>query len=112
MLMQAAEELQVVLPDQFCDFIKMYGYGGIGGMVILGVGLDGSAAFVEETTDYRTYGLPENYVVIEDCDEWLYCIDCQTERIVSWSLDGDVQDEFNCFDDFILERLQEETDNM
>ena len=111
MLMQATEELQVVLPDQFCDFIKIYGYGGIGGMVILGVGLDGSLVFVDETVDYRKYGLPENYVVIEDCDEWVYCIDCQTEKIVSWSLDGFVQEEYDCFDSFLLERLREVTED-
>ena len=39
--------------------------------------------FVDTTMDYRDEDLPENLVAIENVDEWLTCIDCNTGKIVS-----------------------------
>ncbi len=84
-IQQAEKHLHVLLPKQYVDFLICYGHGGIGGIEIIGIGKTGKLLFVEETKKYRKYGLPENYLVTENCDEWLYCIDCNTGKIVSWS---------------------------
>lgn len=87
LLGKVKEELGVDLPDQYLDYLKAYSHGGVGGIEVLGIGFDGSIAFLEETLGYRDEGLPDGYVVVENCDEWLYCIDCATGEVASWSPD-------------------------
>lgn len=48
---------------------------GINGVLIQGVGLDKSLQVVNATSSLREYGLPENLVVIENMDEYEYCLD-------------------------------------
>ena len=61
----------------------------------MGVGLTGRAIFVDETLDARKYGLPQNFVIIENVDEWQNCIDCNTGKIVSWDQSGYIKEENN-----------------
>lgn len=109
---ETQKKLGVVLPQQFVEYVKMFGYGGIGGISILGMGLDGSIMFEEETINYRQYGLPENFVVIENIDEWLNCIDCTTGKIVSWDQSGLIKEESSCFDDYLIRQMQDAIDNL
>ncbi|MDO4634047.1 MAG: SMI1/KNR4 family protein [Eubacteriales bacterium] len=111
-LTEAQKRLGIMLPEQFIDYVKMFGSGGIGGISILGIGLDGSIMFEEETRDYRQYGLPENLVVIENIDEWLNCIDCTTGKIVSWDQSGFVKEESDCFDDYLMQQMHDVIDNL
>lgn len=111
-LEKAQNTLGVRLPDQFVEYIKMFGYGGIGGITILGIGLDGSVIFEEETLSYREYGLPENLVVVENIDEWLNCIDCNTGKIVSWDQSGLLKEECDSFDDYLIRQMEEAIDNL
>lgn len=74
----AEKELDLTLPSQYVEFLKTYGHGGICGVCTDGIGLEGSYVFVENTLEYRAEGLPENLIVIENADEWLYCIDANT----------------------------------
>ncbi|RRF89142.1 MAG: SMI1/KNR4 family protein [Coriobacteriaceae bacterium] len=114
MLASAQRLLGLTIPQQFVDFLHEYSYGGIGGITILGVGLDGSMAFLEETLSYRKYGLPHNLLVVENCDEWLWCLDCDSGEVVSWSqADGDdILPGYPSFDDFLLDDLQEAIDSL
>lgn len=112
MISAAEKELNLTLPEQYKDFLKTYGHGGIGGISILGVGLDGSMVFVEETLDYRNDGLPLNLVIIENEDEWIFCIDSATEKIVSWDMSGYTKEEFDCFDDYLLAQMQDAIENL
>ena len=112
MITAAEKELGLILPEQYKEFLKTYGHGGIGGISTLGVGLDGSMVFVEETLDYRNDGLPLHLIIIENEDEWIYCIDSITEKVVSWDMTGYVKDEFNCFDDYLLAQMQDAIDNL
>ena len=112
MISAAEKELHLTLPEQYKDFLKTYGHGGIGGISTLGVGLDGSMVFVEETLDYRNDGLPLNLVIIENEDEWIYCIDSVTEKIVSWDMSGYIKEEFDCFDDYLLAQMQDAIENL
>lgn len=109
---RAQQELGVDLPEEYVAFLNRYGHGGLDGFEILGVGLDGSNIFLQATIDYRKHGLPKNLVVIEDCDEWLECLDCDTGEVVSWSMDGDIAPTAPNFDDFLLEEIDNAVDNM
>lgn len=112
MVEEAENILDVKLPDQYIQYIKKYGYGGIAGLEILGVGLTGKMIFVEETLNYRAEELPLNLVVIENVDEWLTCIDCNTGKIVSWDFTGYIKEDYLCFDDYLLDQMKEAISNL
>lgn len=112
MIKMAEQELNVKLPLQFVEFLKLYGHGGICGIRILGVGLTGRMIFVEYTKEYRVEGLPENLVVVENVDEYLTCIDCNTERIVSWDYTGYIKDEYSCFDEYLIDIMNDAIENL
>lgn len=79
----AQEQLDVTIPRQFLECLGACSHGGIGGVEILGVGLTGTMLFLDVTVRYRRYGLPHNLLVVENCDEWLYCLDCDIGEVVS-----------------------------
>lgn len=111
MLEQAESRLGFSIPEQYLEFLNTYSQGGFG-FEILGVGFDGSVSFLEETLEYREDGLPENLLVVENCDEWLYRIDSDTGGVVSWFLDGEACPAYSCFDDFLLARINDSVENM
>ena len=78
----------------------------------MGVGLTGRAIFLDETLDARKYGLPQNFVIIENVDEWQNCIDCNTGKIVSWDQSGYIKEENDCFDDYLKEQFEEALENL
>ncbi|MBS5886889.1 SMI1/KNR4 family protein [Clostridium sp.] len=107
------EELKVNIPDDYRWFIKNYGQGGIGGVEILGISRTNKAIFKDTTLEYRNYGLPINLVVVENCDEWLYCIDTDTEKVIAWNrIDGILGDRYTTFLEFLLDRFNDEIENM
>lgn len=103
--------LSLTLPSQYVEFLQTYGHGGIGGIEIIGVGKDGRYLFVDETMKYREYGLSENFVVIENCDEWVYCLDTNDGSVVSWS-DNCVDPAYTDFDSYLLDRFMDAVENM
>ena len=108
---EAEESLSVKLPSQYLEFLKEYGQGGIGGIEVLGIGANNQLVFVEETLDYRQYGLPQNLIVIENCGEWVYCIDSDTCAIISWSQDL-TKEEYPDFDSYLLDRFSDAAENL
>ena len=78
----------------------------------MGFGYTGEAIFVTETLEHRPYGLPQNYIVVENVDEWLMCIDSETGRIVSWDMSGYVQEDYESFDAYLLDQLENAIDNL
>lgn len=112
MLASAQRLLGVTIPQQFVDYLSEYSHGGVGGIEILGVGLSGRMIFLDTTLDYRRYGLPDNLLAIENCDEWLYCLDCDTGAVVSWSQFEGVKQEYPSFDDFLLQDLEDAIENL
>ena len=105
-------ELGVTLPKQYVDYLNKYSHGGIAGVEILGIGLDGTVIFLEVTKDYRENGLPESLVAVENCDEWLYCINCDNGGIYYWDFFGNSEKEFDTFDEFLLSEYLEAVDNL
>ncbi len=112
MIETAQNNLGCTIPNQFLEYLKVYSYGGINGTTILGIGKTGRIIFLDVTLEYRKYGLPENLIVIENCDEWLYCIDANTGEVVSWAIGENVHVEYACFDDFLLSDLKEAIANL
>lgn len=112
MIIQAEKSLHVKLPKQYVEFLKKYGHGGIGGLEVMGVGLTGRMIFVDVTLDYRSEGLPENLVAIENVDEWLTCIDCDTGKIVSWDFSGYIKEDYECFDDYLIDQMNSAIENL
>ncbi len=111
MLTEAQEVLGFPIPEQFLEFLNTYGHGGIG-FEVLGIGFDGSMPFLEETAEYREDGLPGNLLVVENCDEWLYCIDADSGEVVSWYFDDDPSVDYPCFDDYLIDRLNDAIENL
>lgn len=70
--------------------------------------------FAEETEEYRPDGLPDGLVAVENCDEWLYCIDCSNGKVVSWSPydDDGVVEVYEDFDSYLLDRFNDAIENM
>lgn len=69
MLNEAEKRLGIKIPKEYRYFLEKFGHGGIGGIEVLGVGKNGSLIFEKETLKYRTYGLPDELIAIENCDE-------------------------------------------
>ena len=113
MVKQIEESLNINLSESYKWFLMNYGSGGIFGVNILGVGKSNNPIVVTETTEYRRYGLEKNLVVIEDCDEYVYCLDTSELidgecPVVSWDQHFGVDSiEAINFNDFLLERLSD-----
>lgn len=108
---EAENALGVKLPGQYLDFLRTYGHGGIGGIEVIGIGKSGKMLFVSETLEYREYGMDKNLILIENCDEWVYCIDCNNNSIVSWSRE-DIQNAYPDFDSYLLDRFTDAVENL
>ena len=112
MIRSAESILNIKLPDQYVSFLKMFGHGGIGGLEVMGFGLTGRMGFVDATMDYREEVMPGNLVAIENVDEWLTCIDCNTGKIVSWDFSGYIKEDYDCFDDYLIDQMNSVIENM
>lgn len=110
-------ELKVNLPESYKNFLRRYGMGGIFGVEILGYGKSSTASVVIQTKRYRKLGLPLEYVVIENCDEFAYCLatnkmidkECP---VISWDrIDGFGGERGSTFVSFLADRLLDAKDN-
>ncbi|MWC30015.1 SMI1/KNR4 family protein [Paenibacillus sp. MMS18-CY102] len=110
-------ELNVVFPRSYKWFLKNYGSGGLFGVDILGCGKSAIPSVVSNTERLRNLGLPSEYIVIEDCDEFFYCLDTGNLldgecSIISWDrVAGFSGKRANGFYDFLSERLSEAKEN-
>lgn len=107
-LIQKVESiLKISLPIEFLWFVKKFGSGGINGTYIFGISESEHIDFLEETLHYREQGLPNNLIVIENCDEWVYCIDCNNGKILMWSSwEGESDYCHNNFYEFLLDEFR------
>lgn len=85
-------ELSIKLPDDYRWFLLNFGMGGIFGVDILGVGKNNLSSVIVQTKKYRKYGMPLDFIVIEDCDEYIYCLvtskmnENKKCQVVSWDM--------------------------
>ena len=110
-LLTAENVLNVIIPNQYRVFLEEYGHGGIGGIEVLGIGKNGALLFVSETVKYREYGLAANLIVVENCDEWIYCINCDDGKIISWCNDS-VNPAYSSFDEYLEDRFKDASENI
>ncbi len=108
-IQKVEELLNVSLPEGYKWFLKKYGYGSLYGVLILGWGKsDESIPVVRETLAFRKLGLPLNCVVVEDCDEWVYCMNCDDGKVYRWSSwDPNFYYRYSDFYDFLFTKFSE-----
>lgn len=113
MLNEAEQRMCIEIPEEYKYFLKEFGHGGIGGIEILGIGKNGSLVFEKETLKYRVYGLPNELIIIENCDEWLYCINSNSGKVVMWSRGNTGYSEvFDSFKTYFYDRVNNVLENM
>lgn len=113
MIKEAEEKLNLQLPVQYICFLENFGHGGIGGLEVLGVGKNKKLIFVETTLKFREYGLLINLIVVENCGEWLYCINANDGKIVIWTNGCKKIDVvYNDFNEYLEDRIQDILENI
>lgn len=98
--------------QDYKKFLKKYGHGGFF-FEFLGFGKNGKALFADETLKLRKSGLPDKFMVFENCDEYVRCINSETGEVISWSQhdkDGAVH-EFDSFCECFLDAVENAIDN-
>ncbi|MEY8755745.1 SMI1/KNR4 family protein [Peribacillus frigoritolerans] len=72
---ETEQKLQVPLPESYKWFLKNYGSGGSFGIDIIGYDFVGPSVVTATKDHQKYYGLIDGIVVIEDIDEFAYCLD-------------------------------------
>lgn len=105
------KRLNVKLPESYKWFLREYGTGGVFGIEIFGGGLREVSTCVRETEEWRKYGLPMEFVVIQNYGSGVYCLD--TSRlannecpIIDWEQDDeDGINEYEKLYTFLVEKF-------
>lgn len=111
------EKLGVRFPESYKWFLRNFGSGGLFGVDILGCGKSSIPSVVSRTERLRTKGLPDEFIVIEDCDEFYYCLDTghfsdNECPVISWDrVTGFSGMRGDNFRNFLVERLEEAKEN-
>lgn len=71
---ETEEKLHVSLSKSYKWFLRNYGSGGIFGIDIIGYDM-GPSVEIATKDHQKYYGLTEGIIVIEDSDEFVYCLD-------------------------------------
>ncbi|WP_419882935.1 SMI1/KNR4 family protein [Peribacillus sp. B-H-3] len=111
---KAENTLEVSFPTEYKEFVKKYGSGGICGVDILGVEGASYASVVESTERYRKLGLPNKYIVIENVDEFVYCLNTVEEfNVVRWDdISKREVPRYTTFNEYLQDSFQEAIDNL
>lgn len=110
-IVEAENVLGLKLPQEYLQFLKEFGSGGIGDVDVYGVDKDGSLGFLNVTLNHREKGLPANLIVLEDLvNQQQYCIDCDNGNVVIYR-GGKVTAVYDNFDNYLFERYIESAVN-
>lgn len=111
---KAEKTLEVNFPKEYKEFVKQYGSGGICGVDILGVEGVEYSSVVESTERYRKLGLPHKYIVIENVDEFIYCLNTVGEHnVIRWDdISKREVTRYTTFDEYLQDSFQEAIDNL
>ncbi|NPC93608.1 SMI1/KNR4 family protein [Bacillus sp. WMMC1349] len=106
-------KLRCKFPCEYKEFVKTFGSGGICGVDVLGVEKDGYASVVDETERFRRFGLPKKYLVIENVDEFVYCLDTEDgHNVIRWDDTSKKEvKRFDSFNEYLKDSFQEAIDN-
>lgn len=100
------DTLKLKLPESYKWFLNNYGSDGLYGVNILGVAKSNIATVVIETESYRDIGMSENLIVIENIDEYAYCLDTSNIEnnecpVIAWNKQGGL-DDYNTAENFYV----------
>ncbi|MCX6366379.1 MAG: SMI1/KNR4 family protein [Armatimonadetes bacterium] len=110
---EIAKDLSVILPEGYIWFLKNYGHGNIFGSEILGTGLVKPYSVVKRTLYCRERGMPAHFIAIVHCDEYYYCLDTETGKVLNWSpYESGIYLTSESFLDYFLEDLEDAVLNM
>ena len=114
MIKEAEERLGGKLAEAYKKFLLEFGFGGLDGIETLGITKNGQMVVVDTTLELRTLGMPKNLIAIEDCDEWFYCIENESQRVVSWSIEdgNDYRESYSDFEAYLQDRANDAIDNL
>ena len=114
MIKEAEERLGGKLTEAYKKFLLEFGFGGLDGIETLGIAKNGRMVVVDTTLELRTLGMPKNLIAIEDCDEWFYCIENESQRVVSWSIEdgNDYRESYSDFEAYLQDRANDAIDNL
>lgn len=112
-IVHAEKELGIAFPIAYRAFVHKFGFGGICGVDILGVGTNGYASVVNSTNRFRKLGLSHQYIVIENVDEFIYCLNTKgNNQVIRWDrISKEAVDRYTSFDAFLEDSFQEAIDN-
>lgn len=110
-------KLQVSLPESYKWFLRNYGFGGLFGVRIIGYGYTGPAVVDATRGHQKYYDLIDGLVVIEDIDEFAYCLDTNKMKngecpVIMWdNQEGYGFTAADNFLDYMIESLEEAKEN-
>ena len=107
---QKINEIEEVLGIEICDeykrFLNQFGMIMGFGITILGCGKSGNPSVITQTLRFRDFGLEKKYIVVCSADEWIYCLNSETNEISSWdAVDQRHKIESSGFSEFVLREL-------
>lgn len=93
------------------DYLHQYGIILGYGVEILGCGKNGESSLVKETQRFRSVGLSEEYIVIRNVDEWIYCFNNIDGKISSWDrIEKSHLIKNDSFEQYIIDELTDAKD--
>ena len=102
------ESLGLEFRKEIREYLHQYGIIIGYGVEILGCGKNGESSLVKETERFRKFGLADEYIVIRNSDEWIYCLNNNDGIISSW--DGTEKTHLiktNSLEQYILDEMVE-----
>ncbi|MBC1317139.1 SMI1/KNR4 family protein [Listeria booriae] len=110
---QAGELTDTQFPAAYRWFIERYGSGGVLGINIIGIGKNNTYVVSKITKQLREqFDLPNNLIVIEDCDEFYYCLNTDDSKVYFWdNIDGMGEIVALDFFSFLEERIRDMSEN-
>lgn len=78
------KKLNIKFRTEIKDYLLKYGIIIGYGIEILGCGNNGISSLVRETKRFKEYGLDNDFIVIRNSDEWIYCFNNNDGTITSW----------------------------
>ena len=78
------ESLGLEFRKEIREYLHQYGIIIGYGVEILGCGKNGESSLVKETERFRKLGLSDEYIVIRNSDEWIYCFNNNDGIISRW----------------------------
>ncbi|MEC2072509.1 SMI1/KNR4 family protein [Alkalihalophilus marmarensis] len=110
----AQNELGLEFPDSYKWFLSTYGSGGLFGVDIEGVTQSYKHSVVATTMRFRDLGMNKDLIVIEDIDEYAYCLRASDMEkfecpVIAWNKIGGLDDyeAAKNFCQFLWYRLQD-----